>query len=272
MTVMDLLYVRYPEWLPNRRARWYWNQWIPLTARHAKEIIVPSEATKQDLICLGMVSPERITVVPLAVDPLFLKRPQASEIEAFRIRRGLSDPYVLYVGIIDRRKDLSGLVRAYARLRSRFKGVRLVIAGHLIPGRSTLLEDIESLGLKGDVVIPGYVSESDLPLLYGGASVFAYPSWWEGFGLPPLEAMAMGVPVITYRNSSLPEVVGDAAILIDPPFTGEALEEAMVRILEDDALRAEMVKRGEQRAYTFSWERAADQTMSVYRQCLGQAG
>lgn len=271
MTVMDVMYTRYPAWLPTSRARWYWGRWIPFTARRATAVIAPSEATKQDLVALAGIPPERVAVIPLAVDPLFLRIPPQNQVQAYRSQHGLSGPYVLYVGSIDRRKDLGGLLRAYARVRARVKGVRLVIAGHLIQGRSTLREDLEATGLTRDVWLPGLVPDKELTLLYAGASLFAYPSWWEGFGLPPLEAMAMGVPVITYRAASLPEVVGDAAILIDPPFTEDALAHAMEQVLGDQALRDELIARGHKQAGVYRWEQVADQTMAVYARC-GLAG
>ncbi len=270
MTVMDVLYTRYPEWLPTSRARWYWGRWIPFTARHADALIAPSLATKQDLVDLVGISPERITVIPLAVDPHFLRRPSHAEIQGYRVRQGLLGPYLLYVGIIDRRKDLETLLRAYALTRSRVKELRLVIAGHVIPGRTTLVRDVERMGLTESVRLPGFIPDDELPLLYAGASLFVYPSRWEGFGLPPLEAMALGVPVITYRSSSLPEVVGDTAVLIDPPYTEDELANSIVRLLEDVPLREDLTARGLRRAASFSWEQAADQTMAVYRRCLAQ--
>jgi len=271
LTVHDLLYRRYPGWLSTRRAQWYWGRWIPFTARWASAVIAPSQATKADLVSLAGVDPDRVHVIPEAVDAHFLKRPSSAEIQAYRIRKGLISSYILYVGIIDRRKDLGSLLRAYAVMRANQKDVRLVIAGHIIPGRSDLPSDIRALGLGDEVVLPGYIPDEELPLLYAGASLFVYPSRWEGFGLPPLEAMALGVPVITYRVSSLPEVVGDAAVLIDPPFKEEALASAIARVLEDMPFRAGLIERGVRRAAEFSWERAADQTMAVYRRCLERA-
>jgi glycosyltransferase involved in cell wall biosynthesis len=147
--------------------------------------------------------------------------------------------------------------------------LRLVLAGHLIEGRTPLRHDLEALGLDREVLLTGLVPDAELILLYAGASLFVYPSWWEGFGLPPLEAMAMGIPVITYRAASLPEVVGDAAILIEPPFESDALADAMARVLHEDAFRAELIARGRMRASAFSWERVVDQTMAVYGRCLG---
>lgn len=268
MTVHDLMYTRYPEWLPTSRSRWYWGRWIPWTARRATAVIAPSESTKRDLVDLAGIASERIHVIPEAVDPHFLQKPSPAAIAEYRARRGLTEPYILYVGIIDRRKDLRGLVRAFAQVRSRIKGVRLVIAGHLIPGRSNLAEEVRAAGLTDVVMLPGYIPDEELPLLYAGATLFVYPSWWEGFGLPPLEAMALGVPVITYRCSSLPEVVGDAAILLDPPFSCEALTDAMAQTLDDASLRSNLIARGHRRVKDFSWDRAAEQTMAVYRHCL----
>jgi glycosyltransferase involved in cell wall biosynthesis len=268
MTVHDLLYTRYPEWLPTARSRWYWGRWIPWTAQRASAVIAPSESTKRDLVDLIGISQDRIHVVPEAVDPHFFARPSPAEITAYRAKRGLAEPYILYVGSIDRRKDLGGLIRAFALAHSRLKGYRLVIAGHLIPGRSDLADAVRASGLAGEILLPGYVPDDELQLLYAGASLFVYPSWWEGFGLPPLEAMAQGVPVITYRSSSLPEVVGDAAVLIDPPFSADALADAMVRVLEHEPLRSSLIGRGLRQAGKFSWTRAAEQTMAVYLHCL----
>lgn len=268
LTVHDLLYARYPDWLPSRRARWYWATWIPYTARHASAVIAPSEATKQDLVSFAGVPAHRIAVVPLAVDPLFSRKPTCEDVQAYRVRQGLTEPYVLYVGAIDRRKDWHGLLRAFGQARARVKSLRLVIAGLVSPGRTHLLEEIRTMGLGNEVDLPGHVADRDLPLLYAGAALFVYPSWWEGFGLPPLEAMAMGVPVIAYRNSSLPEVVGDAAVLLDPPYAPHAFGETMERLVTDDALRADLIAKGHRQAGTFSWQRSAEQTMAVYAGCV----
>jgi glycosyltransferase involved in cell wall biosynthesis len=237
MTVHDLLYARHPEWLPTRRARWYWATWIPFTARHASAVIAPSEATKQDLISLSGVPADRVIVVPHAVDPLFLRRPSQDTIRAYRERQALTEPYVLYVGAIDRRKDWQGLLKAFAKLLRAFPSFRLVIAGHVSGERSDLTEAIRVADLGRAVVLAGHVPDQDLPALYAGAALFVYPSFWEGFGLPPLEAMAMGVPVIVYKTASLPEVVGDAGILLDAPYAYTSLAESMERLIADETLR-----------------------------------
>ena len=267
LTVHDLLYVRHPEWLPTGRARWYWATWIPLTARHASAVIAPSEATKQDLVSLAGVSPDRVSVVPHAVDPLF-QRPSEQAARAYRERQGLTDPYVLYVGAIDRRKDWTGLLKAFAQLRRTYPSIRLVIAGHVSGQRSDLVEAMHLADLGSAIVLAGHVPDQDLPSLYAGAELFVYPSWWEGFGLPPLEAMAMGVPVVVYKTSSLPEVVGDAGILLDAPYAHTALAEDMERLMADQTARRQMIERGFRQAARFSWSRAAEQTMAVYERCL----
>ena len=268
LTVHDLLYTRYPEWLPTGRARWYWRTWIPFTARHASAVIAPSEATKEDLVALAGIPAERVTVVPHAVDPLFARRPSDEAIRACRERYGLANPYVLYVGAIDRRKDWQGLLSAFAHVQRNYRSLRLVIAGHASGQRSDLTGALKAADVESSVVLTGHVSDEDLPALYAGAALFVYPSWWEGFGLPPLEAMAMGVPVIAYKTSSLPEVVGDAGILLDPPFAHTALAESMERLIEDRTLRSALIEKGFRQAATFSWERAAEQTMTVYAGCV----
>ena len=238
LTVHDLMYTRHPEWLPTQRARWYWGTWIPLTARRATAVITPSEYTKRDLVELAHVSPDRVHVVPEAIDPLFLAR-SSGESANPAVRRLVGQaPYVLYVGSVDGRKDWGAFLHAFASLRTRIPELRLVIAGHIIQGRSQLHEHIEACSVTEAVICTGYVDDAELVGLYAGASLFVYPSWFEGFGLPLLEAMAMGVPVISYRTSSIPEVVGDAAVLINPPFGSEGLANAMERILTDHQYRS----------------------------------
>jgi glycosyltransferase involved in cell wall biosynthesis len=131
-----------------------------------------------------------------------------------------------------------------------------------------LTEAIRVADLGRAVVLAGHVPDQDLPALYAGAALFVYPSFWEGFGLPPLEAMAMGVPVIVYKTASLPEVVGDAGILLDAPYAYTSLAESMERLIADETLRGELVEKGYRQVATFSWERAADQTMAVYAGCV----
>lgn len=268
LTVHDLMYTKHPEWLPTQRSRWYWGVWIPLTARWATAVITPSHFTKRDLIELAHVSPDRVHVVPEAIDPLFLTRPSGEPARTSASRLVGKAPYLLYVGSVDSRKDWRALMQAFALLLTRMPEVRLVIVGHIIQGRSQIHEHIRACNVTDAVICTGYVDDAELAGLYAGASLFVYPSWFEGFGLPLLEAMAMGVPVISYRTSSIPEVVGDAAILIDPPFDYKDLADAMEQMLTDRLYCSGLVEKGSHRVKQFSWERAAGETMAVYERCL----
>ena len=261
MTVHDLGPTRRPDLLPDARGRWYWGRFVPLTARFADRVIVPSRATMRDLIDLVGVREERIRVIPWGVplDPAAL--PTEGDLARVRAAHGLPARYVLYVGTIDRRKDYHTLLEALARLEP---GLHLVVAGTLIAGRTDFPEAVTRLGLGGRVRVLGYVPEPDLPPLYRGAAAFVYPSLHEGFGLPVLEAMACGTPVVTYNTTSLPEVAGSAALLLDPPVTAEALAHAVTRAAADPATRAELVGRGLEHVKRFDWRVTAARTLDVY--------
>jgi glycosyltransferase involved in cell wall biosynthesis len=178
-----------------------------------------------------------------------------------RATYGLPSVYVLYAGTIDRRKDYRTLLGAIGLLDG---DITLVIAGTVIAGRTDFSETIARLGLQHRVRVLGYVSDRDLPGLYGGATVFVYPSFYEGFGFPVLEAMTCGTPVVTYRTTSLPEVAGDAAILLDPPVSPEALASALTRVARDADLRRWLIERGHARVAGFDWRQTAAVTASVY--------
>lgn len=268
LTVHDLMYTKHPEWLPTQRARWYWGAWIPLTARRATAVITPSLYTKRDLIELAHVSPDRVHVVPEAIDPLFLMPPSGEQVRISATRLVSEAPYLLYVGSVDGRKDWRTLMQAFALLLTRITEVRLIIVGHIIQGRSEIHEHIRACNVTDAVICTGYVDDAELAGLYAGASLFVYPSWFEGFGLPLLEAMAMGVPVISYRTSSIPEVVGDAAILIDHPFDYTDLAGAMEQVLMNVSYRDMLVEKGSRWVKQFSWERVAEETMAVYEGCV----
>lgn len=258
MTVHDLAPTRHPELLPHRRSRWYWGRWVPFTARFADRVLVPSESTKRDLIALARVPAGRISVVPWGVPLETLDGAPGVDVKA---AYGLTDPFVLYVGTIDRRKDYPTLLAALSRLDP---AVQLVIAGTLIAGRTDFPETVRRLDLERRVKMLGYVPERDLPALYRAARAFVYPSFYEGFGLPVLEAMACGAPVVAYRVTSLPEVAEGGAELLDPPVSADALAEAIGRVVEDAAWRRELSERGRARAREFDWARTARLTVEAY--------
>jgi glycosyltransferase involved in cell wall biosynthesis len=259
MTLHDLAPARHPEFLPHWRSRWYWGRWVPFTARFAERVLVPSASTKRDLLALGGVAERRIEVVPwgVALDP----EVEPAGAEDVRARHGLPSRYLLYVGTMDRRKDYPTLLAALRRLDA---PLPLVIAGTVIRGRSDFDVRVRALELASRVRVLGYVPETDLPALYRGAAAFVYPSLYEGFGLPILEAMACGVPVVTYNTTSLPEVAGDAAILLDPPVAPDTLAAAITRVLTDEALGRALVERGRARAAAFDWRATAASTARVY--------
>lgn len=266
-TVHDLAPLRLPTLLPPGRSRWYWSRWMPLTIRRADRVIVPSSATRDDVVSgLGML-PSRVQVVPWGV-PLDVSAPTSpAAVGAVRGRYGLRERYVLYVGTVDRRKDYRGLLEA---MRSLDSDVSLAIAGSVIAGRTDFGAVLDALRLHDRVRVLGYVPDVDLLALYRGARVFVYPSFFEGFGLPVIEAMACGTPVVTYRNTSLPEIAGDAAILLDPPVTPAVLGKAIREVMDDPEMRRRLVERGHARAARFDWRTTAQLTAAVYAQ--GRSG
>jgi glycosyltransferase involved in cell wall biosynthesis len=244
------------------------------TARQASQVIALSEHGRNDIVDTYHVSPERISVIPLSAGDQF--RPIRNEDELQRVRQtyGINGEYMLSVGAIQPRKNLSRLVAAYARLRHarpEVKLPKLVLAGKCAWLYDETLRTIEELQLSDSIILTGYVPESDLPALYSGAICFIYPSYFEGFGLPPLEAMQCGVPVIVGDRTSLPEVVGDAAILVDP-FDVDALAAAIESVLRDSDLRTELGVKGLGRAKLFNWRETARQTLAVYRKAARVAG
>ena len=265
LTVHDLSFLHYPDHFVPKLVR-YLESVVPRSVARADRVLADSEATRADLIRLLGVPPEKVEVLYSGVDPRFRPEPEPGERERLKARYGVGDqPYVLSVGTLQPRKNFVRLIRAFARLRSATLRLapRLLIAG----GRGWLYEEVlEEAERRGDRVrLLGFVDDADLPALYRNARLFVFPSFYEGFGLPVLEAMACGVPVVCSSASSLPEVAGDAALLVDP-HDEEGLAAAMERALADETLRAEMRARGLQQAARFTWDRAARQLLSVFDQ------
>ena len=257
LTVHDLSFLHYPDHFVPRLVR-YLSQVVPRSIARADRVLADSEATRADLTHHLDVPPEKVEVLYSGVDPRFCPRPEPGEAERIRARYGLGEhPYVLSVGTVQPRKNYVRLIRAFASLKTE---ARLLIAG----GRGWLYQDILAEAEKhpGRVRVLGFVDDADLPALYRNASLFAFPSLYEGFGLPVLEAMACGVPVVCSNVSSLPEVAGDAALLVDPLDTA-GLAEALARALEDSDLRREMVARGLAQAARFTWGQAARQLLAA---------
>jgi glycosyltransferase involved in cell wall biosynthesis len=265
LTVHDLIFRHLPEHHKPLN-RWYLRWALPLYCRRADRIIAVSEATRQDLIEAYDLPPEKIQVIYEAAAPRF--RPTSDRDQAaVRARYGLPARYLLVVGTLEPRKNLTRLLRMWTALRQTGEVPPLVLVG----ARGWLIDEffaaLARSAYREDVILPGYIADADLPAVYGGATAFVFPSLYEGFGLPPLEAMACGTPVACSNTSSMPEVVGDAALTFDPR-DDEAMAEALRRIVDDADLQAELRERGLRRAAQFSWARAARETAALYRSLL----
>lgn len=263
ITVHDLAFLRFPHFLTRESARYY--SQIDQAVRRTDHIIAVSESTRQDIIQLLGVPEEKITVIHEAAHPCFRPIDDPDALAATRARYNLSDPFILTVSTIEPRKNLVTLLRAFrAFLEKSPRPAQLAIVGK--PG--WLYEDVfhtvEALGLQDAVRFLGRVPPEELIYLYNAAAVHVHPALYEGFGLPPLEAMACGTPTIVSNVSSLPEVVGDAGLLVDPQDEGEWAA-AMARVLSDTELSAQMRTRGLSQAGRFSVEKMARETLAVYR-------
>ena len=266
VTIHDLSLLLHPEaHEPHlvRRARWR----LPLMAKSASMIITPSTSVKNEICEMLGVDAAKVAVTPEAPRAVFKRREDAEVIEVRR-RLGVSDDFILFVGTIEPRKNLHRLIEAFEQLLSSLSP-QLVIAG----GQGWLMDDFSSVitqkRLEDRICLTGYLHDEDLRALYSSCGVFVYPSVYEGFGLPPLEAMACGAPVITSRIPSITETVGTAARLVDPHDTND-LSRAIVEMLTDDGMRKHYSEAGAEHVKKFTWEQTAIKTLDVYRQLVPQ--
>ena len=267
ITVHDLAFLHWPHFLTRDSATYYGQ--IDRAVNATQHIIVPSESTRKDLIGQFGVPDSRVSVIYEAANPQFKPLPIAETRQKVTAAYGLPERYILFVGTIEPRKNVDGLLRAYSHLLKKYAvdDVGLVIRG----GKGWLYEDtmtvLEELQLEKSVFFVDHMPDEELWHLYAAAQCLVHAAHYEGFGLPPLEAMACGTPTIVSNVSSLPEVVGDAGLLVDPN-EPEEIAVAIHRVLTDDALREEMRAKGLQRAGCFSWTIAAERTIEVYQQVL----
>ena len=275
VTVHDLSFMRFPHAF-RRPNRLYLSTFTRLSIKRAQRVIVGAESTRRDVIELCAARPERVVTVPYGVGEAFT--PGSPErVAEFRRRKGLPDEFILFLGTLEPRKNIGLLIEAYAMLKERWgrgHGLRggraapkLVVAGGKGWFYQNLFARVTQLGLAEDVLFAGYVPNDELPWWYRAATLFVFPSLFEGFGLPVLEAMACGTPTIASNASSLPEVAGDAAILVDP-YEKEGLVSAMERVLDDAGLRRTLSSVGVRQASQFPWSRTAAETIAVYRDVL----
>lgn len=266
VTFHDMTFFLYPQ-LHTRSKRFFFPIVIRVSARKADALIAISESTRQDSIRLLNIPPQQITTTQLGVTKDF--RPVSDPVIRAEVRQKykLPEEYILYVGLVEPRKNLPLLIKSFKALVERGVHHQLVIVGRFGWMYQEVLQQIEALGVKEKVHFTGYLPSQDLPMVYNLASVFVYPTLYEGFGLPALEAMACGTPVITSEISSLPEIVGDAGLLV-PPGDERALSEAIFETLSSHTLQKQLAMKGIQRASQFTWERTAQETLHVYESVL----
>jgi glycosyltransferase involved in cell wall biosynthesis len=270
VTIHDCIHLMFPQYLTHRLGPAYARASLWTAAHKSNRIFTVSEQSKRDILKFFKVPPDKIVVTPNAIDQRFSVEPNAEEVTQIRERYQLSHPFILYVGNIKPHKNLERLIEAFHYVRRQGRGeMELLIIGNEISKLQPLRRAVHKYGLHRYVRFHGFVEDKTLSVLYRLASVFVFPSLYEGFGLPPLEAMACGTPVVTSNVSSLPEVVGDAACLVDP-YSAQAIADGILQVLHSAHLRAEMRQRGFARVREYSWERSVARVRQVYGEVAAQ--
>lgn len=267
VTIHDLAFLEYPEQYPAMQRR-YLSAMTRASTQRADRVITVSDFTGRDVADRLDVDPERITAIPNGVDSAFTPRQGTDELHRFRWKNSLPAEFLLFVGTIQPRKNLVGLLRAFARIDRSIRVPLYIVGGEGWMYRD-IFDEVKRLDLERDIVFAGYAASETLPLWYSAATACIYPSYYEGFGLPVLEAMSCGVPVVTSNRTSLPEVAGDAAILVDPD-DPEDIAQGIAIVLSDSGRRQEMQVAGVEQAAKFTWQRTAHETVAVYRNVLGR--
>lgn len=268
-TLHDVGFERYPE-IYSKKELAYHRFSARFALRHAKHIITPSEFSKREIIELYNADPSKISVIYNGYDKDKYKILSKEEVNSILDKYNLNKPYFFFVSRLVEKKNVVGLLEAFQKfielgIRNHELGINLVLVGEPGYGYDKIKKTIGESGVKEKIIELGWVPEEDMPALFNGATAFVFPSFYEGFGIPVLEAMACGTPVICSKRASLPEVVGEAGILIDPQNIGELTKE-MVRVTSDENLRHDLRERGLKQAQNFSWGKCAEETYRVLRQ------
>lgn len=266
VTFHDMTFFLYPD-LHTWARRLYFPQMMKASARRADELITVSNSTRNDLIEILEVDPKIVTTTQLGVTPGYMPIDDEEEKKRIIGKYNLPEHFILYVGLVEPRKNLPILIEAYKRLRGDDNKYELILAGRFGWMHEEVVDQVRKLNLEDTVRFLGYVPQQDLPLIYNLASLFVYPTIYEGFGLPVLEAMACGIPVITSDVSSLPEIVGEAGLLT-PVNDLDALYKTVIRALTDTKLRQDLISKGIKRAAEFSWSKTAQLTLQVYQRVM----
>jgi glycosyltransferase involved in cell wall biosynthesis len=266
VTIHDCIHLMFPQYLPNRFALRYARASMALASKRAARVMTVSESSKRDLVRFLNVDPEKIAVIPNAYDERFAIEPREEDVVRVRERYQLHDEFVLYAGNVKPHKNLERLIEAFDLVRKRgLDHLKLVLIGDEISKYAVLRRAVHRHQLHKYVRFLGYLPEETLAVMYRLAGVFVFPSLYEGFGLPPLEAMASGTPVVTSNVSSLPEVAGDAAVLVDP-YDPRAIADGICRVLTDETLRRDLRRKGVARARQFSWDESVRRIHEIYTQ------
>ncbi|MDH4065112.1 MAG: glycosyltransferase family 4 protein [Acidobacteriota bacterium] len=268
VTIHDCIHLMFPQYLPSRLGYLYARASMWTATRQAARVLTVSEASKRDILRYFDIPADKVQVIPNAIDERFLIAPDEATTDRVRQRYQLDHPFVLYVGNIKPHKNLERLIDAFGRARTEGPdGLTLVVVGDEVSKYPSLRQMVHRRKLDKHVRFLGFQPQETLASFYRLADVFVFPSLYEGFGLPPLEAMACGTPVVTSNLSSLPEVAGDAALLVDP-YDVDAIAGGIVRVLGDEPLRREMVAKGHARVRQFSWAASVARIHAVYMDVL----
>jgi len=271
VTIHDCIHLMFPEYLPNRFALGYARASLWAAARVSNRILTVSDASKRDILRFFDVAPEKISVIYNGIDERFRVEPPEEEMSRVTQRYQLAGDFVLYAGNVKPHKNLERLIDAFQLLRQDgFDDLKLIVIGDEISKYAELRRAVHRYNLHKYVRFLGYMPDATLAVLYRLAAVFVFPSLYEGFGLPPLEAMASGAPVVTSNVSSLPEVAGDAAVLVDPR-DPRAIADGIRRVLTEPGLRDALRARGLARAAEFSWERSVERIRQIYAEVAAEA-
>ncbi len=271
VTIHDCIHLMFPQYLPNRLAYAYAKMFMWWAAHRSARVLTVSEASKRDILHYFDIPRDKVTVIHNGIDERFRVPPPESEVHRVRERFQLQEQFILYAGNVKPHKNVERLIDAFHILHTNgFEHLKLLIIGSDISKYATLRRAIHTHDLHKYVRFLGFVSDETLAALYRLAAVFVFPSLYEGFGFPPLEAMASGTPVVASNLSSLPEVLGDAALLVDP-YDANAIADAIRRVLLDDSLRRDLSARGLKKVQDYSWEEAARRVRQIYDEVASQA-
>lgn len=262
LTIADMTFINYPE-VHTLLKRAYFSLLMPPSIRKADMVLAISESTKKDAVKLVNVNPKKIKVTHLAYGEEFKVMDKKKAKVFARTMYGIDSPFIIFVGMIEPRKNLIRIFEAFSEMKKEGIPHKLVIVGKTGWKYEKIFKSVDRLNLGKDVIFAGYIPDSDLAILYNAAEMLAYACLYEGFGIPILEAMACGCPVVTSNLSSMPEIAGDAALLVDPKEV-QQIKSAMDRLIKDKKLRKDMIKKGLKRSSQFSWQRCARETIKAY--------